>query len=811
MKTRLNHLKYSTITLFLLFTIALSSIAFSPPVEAQEETELQIETVAYLSVRPNPVGLGQPFLVNIWITPATHVQRSISNFYVVITKPSGDIDEVGPITSYMGDVTAWFEYTADEVGDWKIKFEFRGDHLPGINTTASMFSSAGYLPPVYYKPSSSPEYTLTVQQDMVASWPPSELPTDYWDRPVSPEHREWSTILGNFPYSGYMVDPPEDTNAYASNYRFTPYVQGPETSHVVWKRLGALSGLIGGDMGPTLVGSGEGTYSGTPSIVFNGRCYQSITGEGGQDLLICYDLRTGETYWEIPNPLPGSQGLFGYTPGTLTGISVSKGMEVVPGATSSAVGQQLSLLSVGSQLVKINPYNGQITLNVTGMSGTYYRDPFVLSVQNLGDMFSPGPYRLINWTTAGTETDFSKRIMSNISWPFSSLGTVDYEAGVAVSASPITPPEFGAWYGSVIAAADLYTGALKWNITDTDTIYSTSTAVADHGKFAVCMMNRHWNAYNLADGSKAWKSELADYPWGFGWGYSVASAYGKLIGLGYDGVYAFNWDDGTIAWKFFAGDAGYETPYGTWSWMSSPQIADGKVYVGNGEHSPTTPIARGWRLFCIDALTGDGIWNITGGMTSGAIADGYLTADNRYDGYMYVFGKGKSQTTLTASQGVIAEGESILLTGTVMDLSPGQPNTPCVSEESMTQWMEYLHMQHAIPADVVGVTVSLDAVDPNGNAIHIGEAVSDMSGSFKKLWTPDISGEYTVTATFMGSNAYGSSWAETAIGVVQAPQTTTPETSSTAAQAPIEVYFAASTIAIIVAIAIVGLMLRKRP
>jgi len=198
-------------------------------------------------------------------------------------------------------------------------------------------------------------------------------------------------------------------------------------------------------------------------------------------------------------------------------------------------------------------------------------------------------------------------------------------------------------------------------------------------------------------------------------------------------------------------------------------------------------------------------------MTSGVIADGYLTADNRYDGYMYVFGKGKSQTTVTASQGVITEGESILLTGTVMDLSPGQPNTPCVSEQSMTQWMEYLHMQHAIPSDVVGVTVSLDAVDPNGNAIHISEAVSDMSGSFKKLWTPEISGEYTVTATFMGSNAYGSSWAETAIGVVQAPQTTTPETSSTAAQAPIEVYFAVSTIAIIVAIAIVGLMLRKRP
>src|SRR5690606_12046224 len=105
-----------------------------------------------------------------------------------------------------------------------------------------------------------------------------------------------------------------------------------------------------------------------------------------QDVLRCYDIRTGEIYWEISNPIPGSQGFFGYTPGTLTGITVSKGMEVVPGATSSAVGQSSSLISVGSRLYKLNPFNGQITLNVSGMTGTYYRDPFVLSVQTL----SPG-------------------------------------------------------------------------------------------------------------------------------------------------------------------------------------------------------------------------------------------------------------------------------------------------------------------------------------------------------------------------------------------------------------------------------------
>ena len=40
-------------------------------------------------------------------------------------------------------------------------------------------------------------------------------------------------------------------------------------------------------------------------------------------------------------------------------------------------------------------------------------------------------------------------------------------------------------------------------------------------------------------------------------------------------------------------------------------------------------------------------------MSKGAIADGYLTAANSYDGYMYVFGKGKSATTVTAPDVVV--------------------------------------------------------------------------------------------------------------------------------------------------------------
>ncbi len=195
-------------------------------------------------------------------------------------------------------------------------------------------------------------------------------------------------------------------------------------------------------------------------------------------------------------------------------------------------------------------------------------------------------------------------------------------------------------------------------------------------------------------------------------------------------------------------------------------------------HSNTTNHTRGWRIHCIDAFTGKGIWNITGSMTPGAMADGYLTASNSYDGYMYVFGKGQSATTIEAPMTSIPVGQSIILKGTVLDQSPAQPGTPCVFKDSMSSWLEYIHMQKSIPSSVTGVNVSLDTVDPNGNPVHIADVTSNgYSGAFGYTWTPTITGQYTVTATFKGDDSYGSSFATTYVGVGSAA-TTAPTTST---------------------------------
>jgi hypothetical protein len=152
----------------------------------------------------------------------------------------------------------------------------------------------------------------------------------------------------------------------------------------------------------------------------------------------------------------------------------------------------------------------------------------------------------------------------------------------------------------------------------------------------------------------------------------------------------------------------------------------------------------------------------------------------------------------------------VLIEGTVTDQSPGAKGTPAISDDDMSPWMEYLYMQQEMPKNAKGVEVSLDTLDPNGNFVHIDTVTSDASGMFKKMFTPEVPGEYTIIATFSGSESYYGSYAETAIGVSEAPIQPSPEPEPPLP--PYELYTIGVGIAIIIAIAVVGiLILRKRP
>ncbi|MGE5637604.1 MAG: PQQ-binding-like beta-propeller repeat protein, partial [Chloroflexota bacterium] len=805
-------------------------------------------TGAYLSVTPSPVGLNQQLLINMWIIPAIHRQRQfIKAFEIDITKPDGTTETMGDINSYCGDGTAWLNYVPDQVGTWRFKFNFLGMYFPtgyyyngkaypsisampaedlaklGQVTYGSM-SSPTYLASAYYEPASSPVIEVVVQQDMVASWPPKPLPTDYWVRPAYSENREWWPILGNYPATGIVGGGPNwpaDTNIYMNNYGFIPYVQAPNSAHVVWKRQGAMGGLIGGASGQItyelFAGTGE---IGFPSVIYMGRCYETITkvsqtGATPQNYWQCFDLRTGELYWERPLYAGEATGP--------TFIEYAEEAEEVPGATAR-IGITAYLVTItGSsgttpgRILKYNPWNGALVVNITGPipgvpAGTLYAGPYVLSIQNLG---AGKGYRLINWTIENNAgpgyaynaygqqpivDNFTARIISNISFPFSSLGTCDFETMVSVNSGSINPTGTGVTSGQFYMGASLTTGQLLWNITlNADTGYNQFFGVqprADHGKFATRNRDGSYYCFDIMTGKFLWKSPMSSYPWGVWEAYNVESAYGHIFMTDYAGCSAINWDTGKIDWTFISPTPfAFETPYevngtGIYSFHSAGQVADGKVFVVNTEHSPSQPLTRGWRLFCLNATTGEEIWSISNGQGApgsrafqGAIADGYLAMTNEYDGYMYVYGKGKSATTVTAPQTAVPLGTSILIEGTVLDQSPAQLGTPCVSKDSMSTQMEYLHNQYPIDGlfhnvTMVGVPVSLTAKDSSGKVIDIGTATTNAYyGTFSKSWTPPKEDTYTITASFTSDASYGSSSAATSliVGPTTASSATQPE------------------------------------
>ncbi len=801
----------------------------------------------YICFRPNPIGVGQTLLITMWSTPSHSRTRKTADNVLTITKPDGTKD-VFNFQVWTSEMSSWMAYTPGMVGTYKIKWDMPGQYYPAgeyYDQTSGgtwVISWSEYLTPF-----SSAEYELTVQEELVLSWPSSPLPTDYWTRPVAAENREWWPVLGSYPGTGYVGGGPVWDAQYAGNnpywstrYNFHPYVLAPNSAHIVWKRQGAVSGITGGLLGQIAETGGPGS----PSVAYQGRCYQTYTKPGVGSVAACYDLRTGQIYYEIPT----AQG--GITPTVVSYVPVG----AQPTRYVQSVGN-VELLSIsGGRLYKINPWTGAANLNVsiaplTGSGGTYYMHPFVLGIQDLGVNATTKPggrYRLINWTTAGSNTQFAERIASNTSYALSSLPSlIDFNAGVGANVVDLTMPtpvwgvaaSFGfpgnTKIGIRVVGYDLKTGGVIWNVTSDDSTYSGSAMVADHGKVAVlCVTNMqgskggYFKAWDLSTGKVAWTGDSMDYPLGesaFG-AYSISSAYGKIIYSAYQGLTAWDWETGKISWCYRANAlAHFETPYATNGTEHDPFdseniIADGKVYSYNSEHTEVQPLSRGWGAYCVNVTTGELIWRIALPGSTGVIHDGYSTISNSRDGYMYVIGRGKSATTVTAPDVSVPLGTAFTIKGTVLDMSPAQTGTPCVSKESMTLQMEYLHKQMPIDGiwhneTIKGVPVTLTAIDSNGTVISIGTTTTNgYGGTFGMAWTPTKQDTYTILASFAADDSYGSSMATTQVTVGAAPeQINIPEQI---APADYTMTIVGVGIAVIIAVAIVGLLiflgLRKR-
>jgi hypothetical protein len=340
---------------------------------------------------------------------------------------------------------------------------------------------------------------------------------------------------------------------------------------------------------------------------------------------------------------------------------------------------------------------------------------------------------------------------------------------------------------------------------------------------------RLWMGFSATTGQQLWTTttpEVDNHMYGVSGGiYNGVLYSGDSIGEG-GTVYAYNATTGALLWNVTSPSMGYG---GYWDNLptSISTFASGVIYWYGSEHSPGPTLEPGFKIGAMNATNGAPIWNITfwssgGGFASGiVVADGYAVALNAYDNQIYTFGKGPTATTAETPLAAITMGQSLVIQGTVTDISAGTkqsaiaarfPNgVAAVSDASQTAWMEYVYMQNPRPSDTIGVPVSITVIDPNNNVFDLGTATSDSSGHYSFQVTPSMTpvpGTYTVIAAFGGSDSYWSSYAESTFVVDSAPVTPPPVEYPQ----PIDYTWSiiGATIVLLIAIILVGIWIRRK-
>jgi hypothetical protein len=788
------------VTLILASSMATATItvnAHDPP--------WTIPTYAYITVSPNPVGLGQDAFVVMWLDKVPPTAGGSGgdrwgNYTVTVTKPDGNTQKLGP---FLSDPTssAYTRYVPDQVGLYTFDFSFPGQVASLYNpetgepgpADALARGGGAYINDTFT--GSTASTTLHVQQEPVTEPPTYPLPTEYWSRPIEGQNTAWTNIASNWLGQVFSRD---------SIIGIQPDGSAPNTSHIMWTKPIQFGGIVGGN---STVVSASGYYSGltyemrfTDPLIMQGRLYYSIplgnNPKGGG--YACVDLLTGETIWQNDTILPTFGQLYDFESPNQHGV----------------VGSGMLWEIVGTRWNAYDPFTGKWLFSLTSVpSGTSITgedgsiDTYVLN--------STAGW-LAMWNNTAAQDELLGTSGTN-QWQWRPIGKV-IDASNAYSWNISTPSEIN-FPGSAIVKIvpnDLLlgrgplAGVGGFGTPDPYTIWAVSLKPETKGQLLwiknypapegnvtrtfgpVDLVNRvfaltdketmQWIGYDLDSGNQLWtqtpsKSAL-DY-----YGTPSYSAYGNLYFSGYGGVlYCFSMKDGTIQWTYGNGGSGnstfsaHETPWGNYPLFIST-IADGKVYVCSGEHSPNVPLYKGSRIRCINAYNGQEIWTMLGWGGSPSyyermafpIADGYMVYLNIYDMQLYCVGKGPSATTVTAPDIGVPLGTSLLIKGTVTDASEGAKASPAISDSSMSQWMEYLYMQKPKPTNATGVPVTITILDPNNNLHEISAIATDADGIFGTEYSPPVPGIYKVTAAFEGSNAYYGSHAETMFVVSSGP------------------------------------------
>ncbi len=869
MKFSTNKTRATLIALFLTLTIAVP-LAALPATNAQGQGELT--SYAYMDAAPNPVGVGQRTYISMWVDaslPESLYTNDIRRHgYTLTIKDSDgnvvDTEEWAVVEDTTG--VAFTSFTPDEAGTYTLLFEYDGQEYTWNSTSRErQWTGTVFLP-------ASKTVSLVVQEepipDPIYSYP---LPTEYWTRPIDGQNLDWYTISSHWlrgEYFGSFALPGGRLNLWQRDGT------GPNTGHIMWTMPVEFGGVVGGTNvrvnGSTYYsgGSYEGRFG--DAIIMQGRLYftMPLGHSGGGGDYVCVDLRTGEVIWSRDDL--GSAGGYSDSKGELYDFD-SQNQHGVGGG----ILWQVESRGGAGNWFAYDGFTGKWMYNITDVprgSEVYTnRGEIVRYVLNYND----GWMALWNWTEAldtrqggagyatGSWRPNGKSINTSDAYSWNVTNLPDLSGASSPSIVYILPGDLiigrsssittGTYQMSSRVMDDPWT---VWAISDRDdgtrgNLLWKKDYPAPDNTIGLTFgpldpVNRVWTmaeaetmqwlGFSVDTGNELWgptDTEIRDMQYfssGSGAGQRAVTAYGNIYVQGYGGeLFCYDTEDGTLLWKYNNTYSGLSSPWGL-NPILLATVADGKVYAFNNEHSPNAPLYRGYKVYCVNATTGEEVWAMDGwagtigghGVSTCVLADGFFAYYNFYDNSVYSVGKGPSATTVTAAPKVSVHGDNVLVEGTVMDIAAGTQQdeqaarfpygVPAVSDESMSAWMEYVYMQKPRPSNATGVGVTLSVLDPNNNYYEIGTVTSDSNGMYKLLWEPLVPGEYTVIATFAGSESYWPSHAETAVGVTEAPEATPPPTEPPAPAT--DMYVLGSTVGIIIAIVVVGLvlvlMLRKR-
>ena len=860
--------KITILALLLVLTIG-ASLAFTPNTTAHTP-KWDIPTFAHIFASINPIGVGQTTQIYLFLTP-TYADTLMTNNYrfhnykLTITAPDGQVttktfETIQDTTSNQG-----YPFTPTQVGTYNLTFEFPGQKVNDYPyLPKSTYENDTYLP-------SSASTTLTVQEEQIAYQSIAPLPTEYWVRPVYGENTAWFSIASNWLGSG---SPGYGGSLGPNQRQFTDSAIGSETAHIMWTKEVQPGGVVGDDnfaiqANTYFEGTAYAQRFVNPIIVY-GRLYYkepfSFSATGGDT--VCVDLRTGQEVWrrsDVPAlsfamiydlETPNFHGVY---PAILFTSNFAQAFDADTGKAL------FNVTNVPTGTTVIGPLGEHIRYMFYN-NGTTAQPDWYISSWNASKMWNgystawaPQTTTTANGTVYvnASQSQFYDTLNANtqnvsVSWRNNQAGLPTIVAAfyndilLCRNGSYPALGDTGApytYFAVNLNASIAPVGQVLWWNTITPpagNITTISYAGGDAKAGYFCESYRQTQqfvGFNLRTGARLWISDpqpALDYYGSTGPGtLSNVIAYGRIYSSAYSGIlHCYDMATGKVLWTYGNGGAGNTTnsgfqvpgPYPTFV----NAIGNGIVYLVTTEHTFETPIYKGALARAVNATDGTELWTLSAatgefGAESYAIADGYSVLFNSYDQQIYSIGRGASQTTVQAGPKTSTFGGAVIIEGSVTDISAGTkqneqaarfPNgVPVSSDASMKDWMGYIYQQQACPTNFTGVQVTINVVDANGNYRTIGTTTTDANGYYSYAWCPDISGKYTVYATFAGNNGYWPSNQETSFTVLDAPATSTP--LPTPAPSMADLYFIPAIAGLFIAIIVVGLlialMVRKRP